>query len=71
MLFLVLPSAEGNSTSINPLYRLLLLLFSVDKVIILVILYSFANILSYYALARVDAAVYTVLSQVSIRVHII
>lgn len=40
------------------------LLLSADKVIILVILYSIANLLSYYALARVDAAVYTVLLQV-------
>ena len=36
------------------------------KVIVLVILYSIANILSYYALARVDAAVYTVMLQVSL-----
>ena len=34
------------------------------KIIVLVILYSIANILSYYALARVDASVYTVLLQV-------
>lgn len=40
------------------------LLLTADKVIILVVLYSVANLLSYYALARVDAAVYTVLLQV-------
>jgi hypothetical protein len=44
--------------------KLLWLLSHARKIIILVILYSFANILSYYALARVDASVYTVLLQV-------
>lgn len=34
------------------------------KVVVLVILYSIANITSYYALARVDASVYTVMLQV-------
>jgi UDP-sugar transporter A1/2/3 len=46
--------------------RLTALLLSAQKVIVLVILYSIANLLSYYALARVDAAVYTVLLQLKI-----
>lgn len=44
--------------------RLLWLLVHAQKVVILVILYSIANILSYFALARVDAALYTVMLQV-------
>lgn len=44
--------------------RLLALLLNAQTVIVLVILYAVANLLSYYALARVDAAVYTVLLQV-------
>jgi hypothetical protein len=35
-----------------------------SKVIVLVILYALSNLLSYYALARVDASAYTVLLQV-------
>lgn len=36
-----------------------------SKVIVLVILYALSNLLSYYALARVDASAYTVLLQVN------
>ena len=36
------------------------------KIVILVILYSVANLLSYYALARVEASVYTVTQQLRI-----
>ena len=36
------------------------------KVILLVILYSIANIMSYFALSRVDASVYSVLLQLKI-----
>ncbi len=46
--------------------KLLWLIFNSKKIIILVILYTIANILSYYALARVEAATYTVLLQLKI-----
>jgi UDP-sugar transporter A1/2/3 len=36
------------------------------KMVILVILYSFANVMAYYALARVEASVYSVLLQLKI-----
>ncbi|RYG61826.1 hypothetical protein EON64_18310, partial [archaeon] len=42
------------------------LLANAQKIVILVILYAVANILSYFALARVDAALYTVLLQLKI-----
>lgn len=48
------------------IYKLLWLLGHSKKIIVLVIIYSIANILSYYALARVDASVYTVLLQLKI-----
>lgn len=63
--FVVLPTTE-NRTATNPCARLFYLLLAADKVLILVFVYSFANVLSYYALARVDAAVYTVLLQLKI-----
>lgn len=44
--------------------KLLWLASHSEKIIVLVVLYSIANMLSYYALARVDASVYTVLLQV-------
>lgn len=46
--------------------KLFWLLVNAQKIIVLVILYSVANITSYYALARVDASVYTVLLQLKI-----
>ncbi len=46
--------------------KLLWLVVNSKKIIILVILYTIANILSYYALARVEAATYTVLLQLKI-----
>ena len=46
--------------------KLVWLLVNAQKIIVLVILYSVANITSYYALARVDASVYTVLLQLKI-----
>jgi UDP-sugar transporter A1/2/3 len=48
------------------LSKLLWLVTHSRKIIILVVLYSIANIMSYYALARVDASVYTVLLQLKI-----
>jgi hypothetical protein len=44
--------------------RLKYLLLHAEKMIVLVVLYSINNILSYVALGKVDAALYTVLSQV-------
>jgi UDP-sugar transporter A1/2/3 len=46
--------------------KLLWLVTHAKKIILLVVLYSIANIMSYYALARVDASVYTVLLQLKI-----
>ena len=46
--------------------KLLWLMVHGKKVIILVILYSIANVMSYYALARVDASVYSVMLQLKI-----
>jgi len=46
--------------------KLLWLTIHSRKIIVLVILYSIANILSYFALARVDASAYTVLLQLKI-----
>lgn len=43
---------------------MLWLLIHSQKIIVLVLLYSAANLLAYYALARVEASVYTVLLQV-------
>ena len=48
------------------LSKLLWLAMHSKQIIVLVILYSIANIMSYYALARVDASVYTVLLQLKI-----
>eukprot|EP01038_Epipyxis_sp_PR26KG_P011301 gene11301-15161_t len=47
-------------------YKLLWLLIHSRKIILLVVLYSVGNLLAYYSLARVDAAVYTVLLQLKI-----
>ena len=52
---------ESQGTGI---FKLLWLIRHSSKVIVLVILYALSNLLSYYALARVDAAAYTVLLQV-------
>ena len=49
----------------NGYLKLLWLIVHSKKIIVLVILYSIGNVLSYYALARVEAAVYTVTNQVS------
>ena len=57
-------SSPSENGSTSPFFRLLFLLISAEKVLVLVLLYSISNLLSYYALARVDAAVYTVLLQV-------
>ena len=40
------------------------LLVNSKRIILLVVLYSIANLLTYYALARVEASVYSVLLQV-------
>lgn len=44
--------------------KLFWLAWNCKKIIVLVFLYSIANILAYEALSRVDASVYTVLLQV-------
>ena len=49
--------------------KLLWLLIHSQKIIVLVLLYSAANLLAYYALARVEASVYTVLLQVLLPVE--
>lgn len=54
--------AVGSGTS-----KMLWLLLNSTKIILLVVSYAMANILAYYALARVDAAVYTVMLQVGKR----
>lgn len=59
------PNVNTSSTT-HGLMRLFWLLIHAEKIIILVILYSVANILSYFALARVDAALYTVVLQLKI-----
>jgi len=46
--------------------RLLYLLLSSSNIIVLVVIYAVSNILVYYALARVDASLYTVISQLKI-----
>lgn len=48
------------------MWKLLWLLRHGQHTLLLVVLYSAANLLSYYALARVDAAVYAVLAQLKI-----
>lgn len=58
-----LSETDAVGTGVN---KLIWLLIHSKKIIILVILYSVANIMSYYALARVDASVYTVLLQLKI-----
>eukprot|EP00607_Mallomonas_marina_P003649 CAMPEP_0182424104 /NCGR_PEP_ID=MMETSP1167-20130531/10255_1 /TAXON_ID=2988 /ORGANISM="Mallomonas Sp, Strain CCMP3275" /LENGTH=343 /DNA_ID=CAMNT_0024603653 /DNA_START=150 /DNA_END=1181 /DNA_ORIENTATION=+ len=54
---------ESDAVGSNGFYKLLWLAAHSSKVIVLVILYSVGNILAYYALARVDAAAYTVCLQ--------
>ena len=46
--------------------KLLWLTVHSKKIIVLVVLYSLGNVLSYYALARIEASVYTVTSQLKI-----
>jgi UDP-sugar transporter A1/2/3 len=53
--------AQGSGVS-----KLMWLVLHSKQIIVLVILYSVANVMSYYALARVDASVYTVLLQLKI-----
>lgn len=48
----------------NGFLRLWYLVIHAKNILWLVFLYGFANLLSYYALARVEASVYTVLLQV-------
>lgn len=43
--------------------KLIWLLINAKRIIVLVVLYSIANLLTYYALARVEASVYSVLLQ--------
>lgn len=46
--------------------KIVWLIFNSKRIIVLVVLYSLANILTYYALARVEASVYSVLLQLKI-----
>mmetsp|Transcript_10140 Transcript_10140/g.15165 ORF Transcript_10140/g.15165 Transcript_10140/m.15165 type:complete len:388 (+) Transcript_10140:68-1231(+) len=46
--------------------KLLWLVLHAQKIIVLVLLYSAGNLLAYYALARIEASVYTVLLQLKI-----
>ena len=55
----VITDAQGGGV-----YKLLWLILNARKIVVLVILYALSNLLSYYALARVDASAYTVLLQV-------
>ncbi len=49
----------------NGFSKLWYLIINAKNILVLVFLYGFANLLSYYALARVEASVYTVLLQVN------
>jgi hypothetical protein len=62
----VVTSTENTDSSERGLCKLLSLLRDGKHVLVLVVLYSAANLLSYYALARVDAAIYVVMAQVGI-----
>ena len=62
----ILESTEGFTTSAK---RLLFLLLNSHKVIILAAGYMVSNLLSYFALARVDAASYTVFLQLKVIIH--
>lgn len=54
---------ESDAVGSNSFYKLLWLATHSKKIIVLVILYTVGNILAYYALARVEAAAYTVCLQ--------
>lgn len=62
-LYLILVDNEESDALGVGLHKILWLILNARKVIILVVLYSVGNILSYYALARVDASAYTVCLQ--------
>ena len=64
--FVVTTSDELDSLMGTGSRKLLWLITHSRSIIILVILYSTANIMSYFALSKVEAAVYTVLSQLKI-----
>eukprot|EP01031_Cornospumella_fuschlensis_P033818 gene33818-40919_t len=64
--YLVLAEKADSDPGTSGFSRLFGLLKNAQKIVILVILYAMANILSYFALARVDAALYTVLLQLKI-----
>ena len=64
--FVVTTSDELDSIMGTGSRKLLWLITHSRSIIILVILYSTANIMSYFALSKVEAAVYTVLSQLKI-----
>lgn len=61
--YCVLCTKQDSDTPGSGITKLLWLAFNARKIIILVVLYSVGNVLSYYALARVDAAAYTVCLQ--------
>lgn len=63
--FVLTDSSSESDSAGRGLSKLLWLLQNSRNVIVLVILYAAANILSYFALARLDAALYAVLAQVS------
>lgn len=60
LFFFVSLAAQGSG-----FYKLIWLIRHSYKVVVLVFLYAASNMLSYYALARVDASAYTVLLQVN------
>lgn len=54
----------NNQTILQGCSRLWFLALNSQKVVALVFMYSTMNVLTYYALARVNASIYTVLNQV-------
>lgn len=61
--YCALCTKQDSDTPGNGLMKLLWLALNARKIVVLVVLYSVGNVLAYYALARVDAAAYTVCLQ--------
>lgn len=64
--YLALKDPTESDSQGQGLGKLVWCIANASKIIVLVILYSMSNILSYYALARVEAAAYTVMLQLKI-----
>mmetsp|Transcript_20497 Transcript_20497/g.45611 ORF Transcript_20497/g.45611 Transcript_20497/m.45611 type:complete len:340 (-) Transcript_20497:8-1027(-) len=64
--YLALMDRSETDAQGSGLYKLIWLIINSRKVVVLVVLYAMSNLLSYYALARVDASAYTVLLQLKI-----